>query len=268
MYHSGKNPLRRITRTSEEVLIPKGLKIRRLHKAFLRYHDPNNWPLLREALRRMGRADLIGNGRQQLVPAYQPAGTGGSPAGAARGPAYAAFARSTPACRKSPRLPGRAAPSPQAAGQTEERRRGPGAFLGASAHAVPRACRDCGRRPRESRVAVMKHPCSAPARRARHLQRRASLGRPHRPLRSPRPGSRFPRAAAPCRAAARCRHGHGARDQRGARPCDLALRGARARGGAKRPAAAWWCCSSTLRADSTARCATSSARSSPRRSRW
>ena len=61
MYHSGKNPLKRITRASEEVLIPKGLKVRRLHKAFLRYHDPNNWPLLREALRRMGRADLIGS---------------------------------------------------------------------------------------------------------------------------------------------------------------------------------------------------------------
>jgi len=25
----------------------------RLHKAFLRYHDPENWPLLREALQRM-----------------------------------------------------------------------------------------------------------------------------------------------------------------------------------------------------------------------
>jgi uncharacterized radical SAM protein YgiQ len=76
MYHSGKNPLKRITRSSESVLTPKGLKVRRLHKAFLRYHDPNNWPLLREALRRMGRADLIGDGRRQLVPAYQPAGTG------------------------------------------------------------------------------------------------------------------------------------------------------------------------------------------------
>ena len=76
MYHSGKNPLRRITRTSEEVLIPKGLKVRRLHKAFLRYHDPENWPVLREALRHMGRADLIGNGKHQLVPTYQPTGTG------------------------------------------------------------------------------------------------------------------------------------------------------------------------------------------------
>jgi len=80
MYHSGKNPLRRITRSSEEVLTPKGLKVRRLHKAFLRYHDANNWPMLREALRRMGRADLIGNGRHQLVPAYQPAGTAETPA--------------------------------------------------------------------------------------------------------------------------------------------------------------------------------------------
>jgi len=76
MYHSGKNPLHRVTRSSEDVLIPKGLKVRRLHKAFLRYHDANNWPTLREALRRMGRADLIGNGKHQLVPAWQPAGSG------------------------------------------------------------------------------------------------------------------------------------------------------------------------------------------------
>ena len=76
MYHSGKNPLHKVTRTSEDVHIPKGLRVRRLHKAFLRYHDPHNWPLLREALRRMGRADLIGNGRQHLVPSYQPIGTG------------------------------------------------------------------------------------------------------------------------------------------------------------------------------------------------
>jgi len=77
MYHSGKNPLRRISRTSEEVAIPKGVKVRRLHKAFLRYHDPENWPALREALKRMGRADLIGNGKHHLIPAYQPVGSGG-----------------------------------------------------------------------------------------------------------------------------------------------------------------------------------------------
>ena len=54
----------------------KGLRQRRLHKAFLRYHDPENWPLLREALRAMGRADLIGPGKHQLIPLYQPVGTG------------------------------------------------------------------------------------------------------------------------------------------------------------------------------------------------
>jgi uncharacterized radical SAM protein YgiQ len=81
MYHSGKNPLRKVTYTSEEVIVPRGLRVRRLHKAFLRYHDPGNWPLLREALRRMGRADLIGSGKRQLVPAYQPAGTGTRPEG-------------------------------------------------------------------------------------------------------------------------------------------------------------------------------------------
>ncbi len=76
MYHSGKNPLHQVSHSSEKVEIPKGTRVRRLHKAFLRYHDPNNWPLLREALRQMGRSDLIGNGRNQLVPTYQPIGTG------------------------------------------------------------------------------------------------------------------------------------------------------------------------------------------------
>jgi hypothetical protein len=46
-----------------------------LHKAFLRYHDPNNWPLLRDALKEMGRVDLIGNSKQHLIPTYQPQGT-------------------------------------------------------------------------------------------------------------------------------------------------------------------------------------------------
>jgi uncharacterized radical SAM protein YgiQ len=89
MYHSGKNPLKRITRASEEVVIPKGIKVRRLHKAFLRYHDPNNWPILRDALKRMGRADLIGNGRQHLIPAYQPLGTQGGRTPAKSAPAAA-----------------------------------------------------------------------------------------------------------------------------------------------------------------------------------
>ncbi|MBL0389631.1 YgiQ family radical SAM protein [Ramlibacter monticola] len=76
MYHTGKNPLRKVTRDSEGVDIVRGERRRRLHKAFLRYHDPNNWPLLREALKAMGRADLIGNGKHHLVPTFQPATDG------------------------------------------------------------------------------------------------------------------------------------------------------------------------------------------------
>jgi len=85
MYHTGKNPLHRLGRDSETVYIPKRIKQCRLHKAFLRYHDPNNWPLLREALKTMGRADLIGNGKHHLVPTWQPQGTGAQPEGARTG---------------------------------------------------------------------------------------------------------------------------------------------------------------------------------------
>ncbi|WP_028695040.1 YgiQ family radical SAM protein [Pseudomonas cremoricolorata] len=72
MYHSGKNPLRKVTYKSEGVEIVKSDEQRRLHKAFLRYHDPKGWPMLREALERMGRADLIGPGKHQLIPLHQP----------------------------------------------------------------------------------------------------------------------------------------------------------------------------------------------------
>ena len=79
MYHTGKNPLHKVSATAEEVSVVRGGRQRRLHKAFLRYHDPDNWPLLREALQRMGRADLIGNGKKHLIPSFQPAGTGKVP---------------------------------------------------------------------------------------------------------------------------------------------------------------------------------------------
>lgn len=82
MYHTGKNPLKRVSRTSEQVTVIRGDKRRRLHKAFLRYHDAENWPMLRAALKRMDRTDLIGNGKHHLVPSWQPAGTGFRPEGA------------------------------------------------------------------------------------------------------------------------------------------------------------------------------------------
>jgi uncharacterized radical SAM protein YgiQ len=99
MYHSGRNTLRKVRRAADDadtVDIVRGEKRRRLHKAFLRYHDANNWPLLREALKAMGRADLIGNGKHHLIPTFQPLTDGGyqsarrknsTPAGPAATPA-------------------------------------------------------------------------------------------------------------------------------------------------------------------------------------
>ncbi|MDB4222854.1 YgiQ family radical SAM protein [Granulosicoccus sp.] len=77
MYHTGKNPLKRVKREGGDVPTAKSGNQRKLHKAFLRYHDPKNWPMLREALKSMGRANLIGNGKQHLVPTYQPKGDTG-----------------------------------------------------------------------------------------------------------------------------------------------------------------------------------------------
>jgi uncharacterized radical SAM protein YgiQ len=98
MYHTERNPLRKLARQGGEVVgAVRNGRQRKLHKAFLRYHDPENWPLLREALKEMGRADLIGNGKKQLIPAWQPAGTGLRSAATAKN---AGFSLSTAAGRK------------------------------------------------------------------------------------------------------------------------------------------------------------------------
>jgi len=72
MFYTAKNPLKKVTYKSDMVESVKDPGQRKLHKAFLRYHDPNNWPLLREVLRKMGRTDLIGDGKHQLIPKDQP----------------------------------------------------------------------------------------------------------------------------------------------------------------------------------------------------
>ncbi|MBS0429658.1 MAG: YgiQ family radical SAM protein [Proteobacteria bacterium] len=101
MYHSGRNPLTKVRRemrdaAEESVDIVRGEKRRRLHKAFLRYHDPNNWPMLREALKAMGRADLIGNGKHHLIPTFQPV-VDGSYQSARRKNSTPVSAKATPA---------------------------------------------------------------------------------------------------------------------------------------------------------------------------
>lgn len=69
MYHTGKNPLKPMkTQSAMNIFSARGKQQRLLHKAFLQYHRPENWPLLRQALKRMGRADLIGKGKAHLVP--------------------------------------------------------------------------------------------------------------------------------------------------------------------------------------------------------
>nr|WP_319941742.1 YgiQ family radical SAM protein [Aestuariirhabdus haliotis] len=73
MYHSQRNPLKKVGYKTETVETPRTVKQRKLHKAYLRYHDPDGWPMIRDSLKAMGRADLIGNGKHQLVPAEQPA---------------------------------------------------------------------------------------------------------------------------------------------------------------------------------------------------
>ena len=71
MYYSGRNPLEKVRYKSEKLNVVKDIEQRRLQKAFLRYHDEKNWPILREALHSMGRKDLIGNGPNQLIPPAQ-----------------------------------------------------------------------------------------------------------------------------------------------------------------------------------------------------
>ena len=111
MYHSGMNPLKGISRDEtrgEKVDIVRGERRRRLHKAFLRYHDANNWPLLREALKAMGRADLIGNGKHHLIPSYQPI-TDGSYESARRKNSTPTKATAKPAAKAPGKAPAKAA---------------------------------------------------------------------------------------------------------------------------------------------------------------
>lgn len=68
IYHTELNSLKNLKGNTESVPVPKGERQRRLHKALLRYHDPAGWPMIREALQKMGLSKLIGKGKQCLVP--------------------------------------------------------------------------------------------------------------------------------------------------------------------------------------------------------
>ena len=66
MYYTGINPL-----TGKQVYVPTDYHEKQLQRALLQYNRPDNAPLVREALHRAGRDDLIGNGKDCLV---RPAG--------------------------------------------------------------------------------------------------------------------------------------------------------------------------------------------------
>lgn len=67
--------------------------------------------MLREALRRMGRADLIGSGKRQLIPAFQPAGTGLKPEGARKPTKYQQFRTQHTGLPPAPQARDRRAPA-------------------------------------------------------------------------------------------------------------------------------------------------------------
>ncbi|MBY5992159.1 YgiQ family radical SAM protein [Ferrimonas balearica] len=108
VWHTQKNSLRKVSHDSETVPVAKGGRQRRLHKALLRYHDPDNWPIIREALQAMGLGKLIGTSANCLVP---PEGRGDRRRG---GPGRPALTKHSGTGQFKPRaLPGKIKPGGQ-----------------------------------------------------------------------------------------------------------------------------------------------------------
>lgn len=62
IYYTGINPF-----TGEKVYVPRSFKERQMQRALLQYRNPANRALVKEALRKAGREDLIGKGPKCLV---------------------------------------------------------------------------------------------------------------------------------------------------------------------------------------------------------
>ncbi|WP_418789938.1 YgiQ family radical SAM protein [Phosphitispora sp. TUW77] len=62
MYYTGIDPL-----TGQKVYVPRSPKERKMQRALIQYRNPKNRGLVKEALKRAGREDLIGNGPKCLV---------------------------------------------------------------------------------------------------------------------------------------------------------------------------------------------------------
>ncbi len=67
MYHTGLDPI-----TLKPIPVAKKLRERRLQRALLQFFKPENWFEVRRALESAGRADLIGDGPEALIPSKAP----------------------------------------------------------------------------------------------------------------------------------------------------------------------------------------------------
>jgi len=63
MYYTGVHPL-----TGEKVHVPRTSKEKKMQRALLQYFLPKNYAYVREALRLVGREELIGHSKKALVP--------------------------------------------------------------------------------------------------------------------------------------------------------------------------------------------------------
>ena len=83
MFYTGVDP-----RTMEPIYVPRDPREKAMQRALIQYRKPENWHLVREALRRAGREDLVGFGPKCLIRPYPPKGpgaAGGSTSGRASG---------------------------------------------------------------------------------------------------------------------------------------------------------------------------------------
>ena len=62
MYYTGLDP-----RTGESVYVPKNPHEKELQRALIQYRDPKNYDLIKEALEKAGRTDLIGFDKKCLI---------------------------------------------------------------------------------------------------------------------------------------------------------------------------------------------------------
>lgn len=112
MYYTGLDPL-----TMEEAYVPRTPHEKALQRALIQYRNPANYDLVREALVKAGRSDLIGWDEKALIRPKRPKATGRAAmesvlararsaiSAAAPPPPRAPRARPNPSVPASPRRP-------------------------------------------------------------------------------------------------------------------------------------------------------------------